>query len=164
MQKTTLTLMILLFGISLSYSQSYPTARYLNVDSDKHIIIHSKKEFCSSCSESIILVDGDESESYVELNFNYVNSHGTIQKAELIMNCPDVEWAESGEGFSVYINDVKIGSITKIERNRMFSIKLNASELNKHKKVTFTLKANGADGTYLYSKHSGFGAVLKLQY
>lgn len=150
--------------ISSAVAQDYPKTRYLNVKSDKNIRIHTNPEFCLSCSESNFIVDGNESKGYVELNFSGINSYGQAKKAELIMNVPDVNWAESGDGISVFYKNEKIGNINTLRRNSYFLINLNTSLFAGNENVKLVLKANGNDGLYLMSKKSGFGAVLKLQY
>lgn len=150
--------------LPLSFSQTMPKARYLNVENDKNILVHTGTEFCANCSEKNYVLDGNESLGYVELYFSSVSNHGKPTKAQLIMNVADVEYAESGNGFAVFYQDEKIGSIQQVARNSCLVIELKHTEIANSNRIKLILKANGDDGLYLLSKKSGFGAVLKLQY
>ena len=164
MKKILLSFSFSVLIITSVVSQNSTKVRYINVLNDKNIIIHTKPEFCTSCSDQIFVLDGNESLGYVELNFSGINSFSKAKAIILIMNVADVEWAESGNGFSVFFNNEKIGSISNLSRNSCFSIDLNVSKIAGNKNIKLVLKANGDDGLYLLSKKSGFGAVLKLQY
>ena len=164
MKNSLLTVVILILIFTNCFAQEYPKTRYLNVQSDKSIRMNMSPEFCQNCSESIFILDGDESKGYIELNFSGINVFGQAQKIELILNVPDVKWAESANGVSVFLNDEKIGNLNNVRRNSYFLINLNVSVLSDNNDVKLILKANGNDGLYLFSKKSGFGAVLKLQY
>lgn len=164
MKNIFLSLVISILIFTSGFAQEYPKTRYLNVQSDNSIRMNMGHEFCLSCSESIFILDGDESKGYVELNFSGLNLYGQAQKIELILNVPDVKWAESANGVSVFFNNEKIGNTDNVRRNSYFLINLNVSVLSENNDVKLVLKANGNDGLYLFSKKSGFGAVLKLQY
>lgn len=164
MKKLSLIFVATLIIFNTSQAQDYPKMRYLSVNNDNNIRINVKKELCVSCSDYNFIVDGDESKGYIELDFIDVNSYGKITKAELIMNVSDAEYSESGHGFSVYVDDTKVGNISNVARNRSFIINLDAGVISKYKTLKLSLKANGKDGLYLLSKKSGYGAVLKLQY
>ena len=162
--KYLLSLLVYLLSIQLSFAQSYPKTRYLKVTNDKNIREHTNPEFCASCSENNYVVDGNESLGYVELEFTGINNYGQAAKIQLIMNTADVEYAESGNGLSVYFGNNKIGSIPNVARNKSFVVELNSSAIANLDKVRLVLIANGDDGLYVLSKKTGFGAVLKLQY
>jgi hypothetical protein len=162
--KYIVSIIAFLLYAQLFFAQIAPKARYLNVINDKNIRENTDQKNCLSCSENNFVIDGNESKGYVELEFNSINNYGQPNKIQLIMNIADVEYAESGDGFSVYYENEKIGSIQNVARNKSFVIELTPSSIAKHDKIKLVLKGNGGDGLYVLSKKSGFGAVLKLQY
>lgn len=139
-------------------------ARYINVLSDKNIRVNMEPQNCASCSENSFIIDGNESLGYVELEFTGLRDFGQASRFQLIVNIADVEYAESNQGLSIYIEDKKVGTIQAVQRNRSFTVELLKSAIVDKNSVKIVLRGNGDDGIYISSKHSGFGAVLKLQY
>jgi hypothetical protein len=138
--------------------------RVINAKSDKNTVLDTGPNFAASKSDQCYIVDGNESKGYIEMEFEDLNASKSPQIITLVVNCADVEYAESLNGFSVFVNSQKVGSISQINRNSNVEIPLDVNVLKSKSAVTLTLKANGEDGLYLLSKKSGFGAYLVFTY
>jgi hypothetical protein len=157
-------LIAILFLNGLFMSLAGQQVRYINVGSDSNSLGNYDRSGCLSCSESTYIIDGDECLGDVVLEFNDVDNFNRVKTVSLIMNCADVEWAETGTGFKVFMDNQQIGSISSVYRDSGFSLNLDASKLRGKSYVKLILKPVGIDGVYIMSKKSGFGALLKLEY
>jgi len=164
MKKIISTLAFIILIISSLNAQSYIKVRFINVESDKNIRQNTAHNLCVSCSDESFIVDGDESLGTIELNFSGVTATGPAKAIYLIMNAANVEYAESGEGFKVYYNNQEVGNINRVYRNAVLQIKLDAAKIKNQNTLRLILKTTSKDGSYLASKKTGFGAVLKLEY
>lgn len=164
MKKRFLLSLYTILILSTLTAQTNTIVRYLDVESDKNIRQNTDQKLCLSCSDNNLIIDGDESLGIIELEFSGINSFGLAKEVYLIMNVANVEYAESGSGFKVFLNNEEVGNISRVNRNTSFVIKLNASKINKLESVKLVLKTAGSDGLYLLSKKSGFGAILRLDY
>ena len=154
---------LLVNGLTFSQRKDGVT-RVINVKSDKNTILETGPDFAASKTDECYIVDGNESKGYVEMEFEGINSSKTPQIITLVVNCADVEYAESSNGLSVFIDSQKVGNISQINRNSKAEILLDTNVLKSSNKIMLTLKANGDDGLYLLSKKSGYGAYLIVTY
>jgi hypothetical protein len=150
-------------SIAFSQKKGGPV-RHIGVKSDKNIVPDTKPDFAISRSDQCYIIDGNESKGYVELEFEVEGVSKAPQTITLVTNCADVEYAESAEGFSVFLDSQKLGSITQLYRNAAVEVPLDVNFLKSTKKFTLSLKANGEDGLYLLSKKSGFEPFLLITY
>jgi hypothetical protein len=115
-------------------------------------------------SIDIAVIDEDGTKGQLEVYFAMpIVGMKPFDKAKLIMNIPDIGDASSANGVSIYYNDHKLGSCDKIEANTVVEIDLDLNpDLKYGRSFALTIKANGADNTYVYRWHSGWGVMLAL--
>lgn len=150
---------------SNSFSQKKDAiVRFISVTSDNNTVLETGPEFCVSKSDKCYIIDGNESKGYADMTFENIDVPTIPQSFVLIVNICDVEYAESSTGFSVFIGNQHLGSINQFNRNARAEVTLDPNQLKSKDSVTLTIKANGEDGLYIYSKKSGFGATLMITY
>jgi hypothetical protein len=150
---------------NFTYSQTNSSViRCVAVKSDKNIILETGPSFAESKTDECYIVDGNESKGYIELEFEGINASKAPQSITLILNSADVEYAETSNGLSVFIDSQNAGTISQIYRNERVEIPLDVNILKSKNKFLITLKANGDDGLYLLSKKSGYGPFLLITY
>lgn len=137
-------------------------SRFVHAKADSNIL-NRDAEKDNMATDTSFLIDGDKTMGRVELVFTD-DFKGAPKSALLIVNASDADYAESNDGFSVYVSDKKIGSSGKVARNSRVAVKLDPAVFAKGAALTLTLKADGIDGTYIRSLKSGFGPVLELGY
>jgi hypothetical protein len=156
---------LLIIITSFAFSQNgNGWIRYIAEKSDKNIIPDNNPTFAVLQSDKCFIIDGNESKGYIELVFERVSASKVPQTITLIANCADVEYAESLDGFSVFLGSQKLGNSSVLNRNSRVEIPLDIDMLKSNNNFTLTLKANGEDGLYLLSKKSGFGPFLVITY
>ncbi len=136
-----------------------------SVNKGNLIFIHTERDTNTLKSNDTLatdmfyIIDGDESKGEVILTFNLTENY---KEAYLIVNIPDREWAETNDGFDIFLKDKKVASISSAARNSWLEIKLDHTLLPASGTVEFTLRSIKNDGLYICSKKSGKGAVLKV--
>jgi hypothetical protein len=158
------SLLLFLVGNSAFSQFGQGIIRFIEVKSDKNIVLEHGANFAASKSDECFIIDGNESKGYMELNFEGMDPSMSAKSITLVVNTADVEYAETLTGFSVFLGAQKLGSISQLSRNAHARIPLDLNFLNSGKNVTLTIKANGDDGLYLLSKKSGFGSYLAITY
>lgn len=115
-------------------------------------------------SSDIAVVDADETGGQLEAHFAMpLRGIKPFDKAELVLNIPDIRDAESMEGIEVYYNDHLLGSCDEVKRGRVLKINVDLDpELEYGRTFSLTIKAKGEDGVYIYRWRSGWGVMLAL--
>lgn len=120
---------------------------------------------------NVYWIDGDGSHGQVVLQFRSPRLAdrpvcdellGTDSLLRLTVSVPNVENAESDDGFDVFSDGVLVGSATAVQANTRVRVELDPCLVPHREEITLLLTARGTDGVAVSPMRTGAGAQLDL--